>query len=572
MKIYINTDTQPPSVAASLKVSTDATGTLRVYSASAASSVSSFKFKRGTTVPVEAVFADADAAAKVAKLRFGIKLSGKYDDVLVVAAETTERVENDDGTVSFHLKLTLDAAVIDTVLGVNGDSTDDIATANFISEIEWENADGEITATETVSTVIQNNVVRGTAAASGTTAGAWTALMVIRMSWAEFSALEERNPDAIYIVADAPDPVEEHNANPDAHAETLAALSDNLTAAFDAKLENAQAEIDGNTDALRDLSQRSSTIEETLAQIPVPYPTASDTQAGTVKTGGNGITAPNGVLTLSVRDTHSGLDFENKKLHVAAGTNLHPRAGATLPAGTDYAGKLCVPALPAASPVLVRTVLASGAYIGTADKVMHATIDNNGTFRAFFGTLGELIRLSSDAGTQQIFPTAITVYRRSNDAATNHSNGRFLRIIRKDDAGDWRVAFESINTIAVNDYAENDAMTWELINIDGKGAIPSDEEIAVVQTPDPTSIATDTRAFGAKTTSEIQGGITAGAELAAANRLAFSPALDVAFYTLESVPAASQVVSLEDFNAFAASMVEAHTALAARITALETKA
>ncbi|MBP3302884.1 MAG: hypothetical protein J6L64_07130, partial [Opitutales bacterium] len=91
MKIYINTDTQPPGLAASLKVSTDAAGVLRVYSANAASSVSSFKFKRGTTVPVEAVFADAEAAAQVEKLRFGIKLAGRYDDLLVVAAETAER-------------------------------------------------------------------------------------------------------------------------------------------------------------------------------------------------------------------------------------------------------------------------------------------------------------------------------------------------------------------------------------------------------------------------------------------------------------------------------------------------
>ncbi len=267
MKIYINTQTQPPGLAASLKVSTDAEGVLRVYSANAASSVSSFKFKRGTTVPAEVVFADASAAAQVAKLRFGIKLAGRYDDLLVVAAETAERVANDDGTVSFHLKLTLDASAIDSALAVNGNSADDIEKANFISEIEWENAAGELTATETVSTVIQNNVIRGSTETAGTTAGTWTALMVIRMSWAEFSALEERNPDAIYIVPDAPDPVLEHDADEQAHAALFSSWAAQLEAAF------AQA----------------------LSNIGT-LPDASDTIPGTVLLGSVGDTRPTAVL------------------------------------------------------------------------------------------------------------------------------------------------------------------------------------------------------------------------------------------------------------------------------------
>ena len=536
MKIYINTDTQPPGLAASLKVSTDATGVLRVYSANAASSVSSFKFKRGTTVPVEAVFADAGAAAQVAKLRFGIKLAGRYDDLLVVAAETTERADNDDGTVSFLLKLTLDAAVIDTALGVNGNSADDIEKANFISEIEWENAAGELTATETVSTVIQNNVIRGATETSGATAGTWTALMVIRMSWAEFSALEERNPDAIYIVPDAPDPVEEHNANPDAHAETLAALSDNLTAAFDQKRENMQAEIDGNTDAIKYLSQRVSTSEETLAQIPTQPPQASDTVSGTVKTGGNGVGTLNNVLNLNLRTNHSGLAFENRALHVNTGTGEHPPAGAVLPVGTDSAGKLCVPALTAASPrftapVLDRAMLANGAYLATPGKALCPEITQQGNYIGYLGTLEAL----GCPAAADIFPTEISLYRRGG-TSVNGRNAMFLRVLRIAD-GAWRVAFESTNTVKANDFAENEAMTWTLVNRDGLGPIPSDEQIAIVQVGSNTLAAHATSTFGCKvvgaTDAPLPGAITANptedATALPATHETYRPALDVAY-------------------------------------------
>lgn len=520
------------------KVSTDAEGVLRVYSASAASAVSSFKFKRGTTVPVEAVFADAGAAAQVAKLRFGIKLAGRYDDLLVVAAETTERVENDDGTVSFHLKLTLDAAVIDTALGVNGDSADDIANANFISEIEWENAAGELTATETVSTVIQNNVIRGATETSGATAGAWTALMVIRMSWAEFSALEERNPDAIYIVPDAPDPVEEHNANPDAHAETLAALADNLTAAFDQKRETMQAQIDGNADAIQSLSERSSTLEETLAQIPTTPLQATDTVSGTVKTGGNGIGATNNVLNLILRSSHSGLAFENRALHVLAGTDAHPPATKTLPVGTDSAGKLCVPALPVASPrlsapILDGAVLANESFLATPGKVLCPQITDQGSIVGYFGTLESL----GLPAVSDILPTAITLYRRGG-SSSNGNNAMLLRVLRIE-GGAWRVAFESVNTVRANDYSENEAMTWTLINTDGMGPIPSDEQIAIVQVGSSALAAHSTSTFGCKmsgsTDTPLPGAITENltedATTLPATHATHRPSIDIAYLT-----------------------------------------
>jgi len=528
MKIYINTDKQPPVAAATVKTQTDATGVLRVYSAAGASGISNFKFKRGTTVPVEIVFTDAEAAAEITKLRFGIKLAGRYDDLLVVAAEADGAVaeDNDDGTVSFHLKLTLDATAIDAALAVNGIAGDDIEQAAFISEIEWENAAGERTATETVPAAILNNVVRGSAATSGTTAGTWTALMVIRMSWAEFSALENRNPDAIHIVPDAPDPVEEHNADPSAHEQTFGALRDDFAAKIAA------------------LSERVSEAENELVQTPSVVP-ASDTVSGTVKTGGNGISANNNVLALKTRETHSGIAFENKAAFVNTATSEHPVAGTTLPVGTDSAGKLCVPALTThgaklAAPVLSGPVLVD-ALIGFPAKVLCPAIDNNAACRAYYGTFANL----GCAAAADIFPTAITVYRR-NGYSANGDRALFLRVLRKNEDGStWRVAFESTNTIRANDYTNDGAaMTWHLANKDGKGAIPPDEEIAIVQTTATTNAATATFGWGTKTTSAIRGGIAEGQDLLPANVLAFAPALDVEYQ--QCVPLYGLIMTIFD--------------------------
>lgn len=155
MKIYINTSNQPPTLSASAATQTDAEGVLRVYSASLGSSVSTLAFKRGTTVPIEVIF-PSDAAEDVVKLRYGLKLKGRYDDALVLLYESTEPQAQDDGTVHFLVKPTFEAGVIDSALAVDSDSTNDIESAAFISEFEWENADGEITASATAATEPKN--------------------------------------------------------------------------------------------------------------------------------------------------------------------------------------------------------------------------------------------------------------------------------------------------------------------------------------------------------------------------------------------------------------------------------
>ena len=263
MKIYINTAKTPAAVTDTLSAKTDAAGVLRVYSSSGASGISQFNFKRATTVPVDVLFPEE---TDVARLRFGLKLKGRFDDVLAVAAETAEAgtvSDTDTGFKKYALKITFDAAAIDSALAVNSASSDDVEKAEFISEFAWENADGEVSATSTIPTVIYNNVCRRGDAVAGMPFGAWSALMVVKIVYADYLALPDKNPDTLYVVPDAPDPIEEHNANPAAHAETLAALEANLAGRID------------------ELGERVTVNENTVNQIPAVMP-ASSTVSGTV--------------------------------------------------------------------------------------------------------------------------------------------------------------------------------------------------------------------------------------------------------------------------------------------------
>lgn len=199
-------------------------------------------------------------------------------------------------------------------------------------------------------------------------------------------------------------------------------------------------------------------------------------------------------------------------------------------------------------------------YSAVAEKVLCPAISSDANIRGFFGTFSEMLQLGENSGVYEIVPAAITVYRRSNSVDTNDSNGRFLRILRKDESGNWRVAYESTNTVAVNDYSENNPMTWNLTNKDGKGAIPVDENIAIVQTSGKSNIATDTRQWGAKTTTLISGAILPGYDLTEANRKSYAPAIDVAYYV---------VVSLRDTIGW---LLQQNENLTARVAALESGA
>lgn len=228
MKIYINTASQPPTLAATFSSKTDATGELRVYSSSFGSGISSLRFKRGTVVPLEIAFPAAEGFAPPAKVRFGLKPTGQYDGALAAFAESVESKTEEDGTLVFSMSAEIASALIDAQLGVGGDGTaDDKATASFVAEFAWDDADGNTVASATVPATVENNVIRdGDAAAGVNPGGDWAALMVVRMAWADYCALENKADDVIYVCPDAPREIEEHNADAAAHPALVQALTE----------------------------------------------------------------------------------------------------------------------------------------------------------------------------------------------------------------------------------------------------------------------------------------------------------------------------------------------------------
>ena len=194
------------------------------------------------------------------------------------------------------------------------------------------------------------------------------------------------------------------------------------------------------------------------------------------------------------------------------------------------------------------------AYVGVPAKVLCPEITGDADVRGFFGMLGELLRVSGECN---ISPTAITAYKRGSGGTTLADMQRFLRVLRYDaETGEWRVAFESTNTIRQSDYGSGEAMTWQMVNKDGRGAIPSSEQVAIVQTGAATNIATATDAWGVKVSSHVSGAILPGQDLVAANRQSYAPALDIAYDAVDLL--ADKFVSTSDYDA-----------LVARVAALE---
>ena len=244
MRIYVNLAKTPPTLAATFASKTDATGELRVYSSSFGSGISSLRFKRGTTVSLEIAFPAAEGFSPPTKVRFGLKPAGQYDGVLAAFAESGESKTEEDGTLVFSMSAEIASALIDAQLGVGGDGTaDDKATASFVAEFAWDDADGNVSATATVPATVENNVIRdGDAAAGANPGGDWAALMVVRMAWEDYCALEDKADDVIYVCPDAPREIEEHNADAAAHPALVQALTKMIqTLLGDVQLDDATA-------------------------------------------------------------------------------------------------------------------------------------------------------------------------------------------------------------------------------------------------------------------------------------------------------------------------------------------
>ena len=201
MKIYINTDNTPATIASTYKIS-EGTGPIKPYTFSG--NATSFEFKRGNDVEIEVAFAGTQAptVAKLSKLTMGLKVSGQYDTLLALKAETQTFAADDDGLAVGTLKFNVSGSIIDEALKVNTGAEDDVASAAFSLEFQWTDTDGNVHATKTLSATITNNVIRDGDAPAGPGYNVGV-VMLVECTQAEYDALENKPEHIYYLITDA---------------------------------------------------------------------------------------------------------------------------------------------------------------------------------------------------------------------------------------------------------------------------------------------------------------------------------------------------------------------------------
>lgn len=510
MKIYVNTKNQPPTLAATFASKTDATGELRVYSSSFGSGISSLRFKRGTVVPLELAFPAAADFTPPAKVRFGLKPTGQYDGALAAFAETAESKTEDDGTLVFSMNVELSSALIDAQLGVGGDGTaDDKATASFVAEFAWDDADGNVSASATVPATVENNVIRdGDAAAGVNPGGDWAALMVVRMAWADYCALENKADDVIYVCPDAPREIEEHNADKAAHPALVQALTEMIqTLLGDVQLDDATAA--RILAELSELRAAASAASENAAAVRTEMNTDfAKFEAGT-STAETGAKHGKSLLA-SQNGEHGGFYVGANRATTRSWTQymtLYQQTGVRAYGETngEYEDYLWAPRTAEDEPLRV-------ARLKDFDRIVNPTLvvstegekteepNENANMTAWVGTLGALKGLDADDATA-IVPAAVSVWRRTGGTTVNATLNMRMKIMRWDEAsGAWAIAAKSKETRMWNNFANGEEIkftfAWE-----GEG-IPANEKVIVgfVRMSDEDDAAAFTQASCAQTT------------------------------------------------------------------------
>ena len=487
MKIYVNTKNQPPTLAATFSSKTDATGELLVFTSSYGSAISSLRFKRGTVVPLEIAFPAAEGFSPPAKVRFGLKPTGQYDGALAAFAETAEAKTEDDGTLVFSMSAEIASALIDAQLGVGGDGTaDDKATASFVAEFAWDDADGNASATATVPATVENNVIRdGDAAAGVNPGGDWAALMVVRMAWADYCALEDKADDVIYVVPDAPSEIDEHNLDEAAHPALVQAMTKTVQALLEG-IQFSDETLANLNSAVAAARAEASAASENAAAVRTSMNTDfAKFEAGTstAETG-----AKHGKSLLASQDGEDGGFYvganrsatrswtQYMTLYQQTGVRAY---GETNGAGEDY---LWSPRTAEDEPLRV-------ARLKDFDRIVNPTLvvstegekteepDENANITAWIGTLGALKGMEEDDATA-IVPDAVSVWRRTKGTTVNGTLNMRMKIMRWDEAsGAWAIAAKSKETRIWNDFANGEEIkftfAWE-----GDG-IPANEKIII---------------------------------------------------------------------------------------------
>lgn len=151
----------------------------------------------------------------------------------------------------------------------------------------------------------------------------------------------------------------------------------------------------------------------------------------------------------------------------------------------------------------------------------------------WYGQIGLLAGMTADelaadgAAERKILPLELATFRRSSGASTNGTLGLFLRILRRNEAGNaWTVAYQAEESCTTDSVAAGEQVgPWEMVCMDGRGAIPATETVLVCAVAQTAQAADVYYSFSWRTTSAFGGAISAFPEASAANPsvYAFSP-------------------------------------------------
>ena len=192
MDIFINTDKSPAQLQGK------ATG----------SPLSSFRVKRGASVPLSVTILGSDSASG---LRMGIKAKGNYEGDLLILAEADSGTQTELGT-RFDLKLIASSLALNDALDVGEGKESSPATLAAMTEFAWMEG-GETRLSDTLQTTIINDIIRLATDAPEAATGEYPAPdLVATKSWVNS---KQASADAAgFVMLGTDEPVSGKNVRP----------------------------------------------------------------------------------------------------------------------------------------------------------------------------------------------------------------------------------------------------------------------------------------------------------------------------------------------------------------------
>ena len=333
-------------------------------------------------------------------------------------------------------------------------------------------------------------------------------LVVDRMAWEDYCALENKNPAVIYVCPDAPREIEEHNADEAAHP----ALVQTLTELVHSLMESVQLDDATATRILAELSElraAASAAAEDATAVRTEMNTdfaKFEAETSTAETG-----AKHGKSLLASQNGEDGGFYVGANRSVRRSwtqyLTRYRQTGVRAYGETngEYEDYLWAPRTAEDEPLRVARLkdferIENPTLVVSTEGEKTEEPDENADVTAWVGTLGALKGLG-EGDVSAIVPHSMSVWKRTEGTTVNATLDMRMKIMRWDEAsGVWAMAAKSKETRRWSDFANGEEIkftfTW-----DGEG-IPANEKVIIgfVQMSDEDTAGTFTQASCAQTT------------------------------------------------------------------------